>query len=462
MAKTKFLNLFEIDDREFEYMVAELLRVGNRLREVEVQPRTMPDFDIVGIEDAYSNLGQVSNFRVGVQVKQSKTNIGKDVFDGMSIEAEKQNIRKIMLVSASDFKPSAIESARRIQEKGWIFGVILWNNLKLRQELARNPLVLKKYFDIDLIETIGDLVEALSSKDEKRVSRIVDHIKKQVGLSHLGVHDIFEKGYLDIVKNNFSTSSFLMGQVPEVKQILDSHANISRQSHSATKPLIFLPGENPIDRRDIYSFYESIEHFVVIGDIIRPKGFKRDLCRIHDRVNYVTQLEFAKPFIFRFVLSNHEWSRSHTKERNEYTWMLPSIIDSVERIEKYIAVKNMIVNDIRLHMINKFVNRERLEISMYAKKLKTLEGKRISVQYKVENVYQEDKKTMFSSLHESASQYRFILEHRRGFGGRPDIKALTSNLSTQTTQYDLSKDIQRVSFEAVGLVPEGTGIVITW
>src|SRR5260370_14584078 len=109
------LDLHSITDRQFEFLVAGLLRAIG-LSEVQVQPPTTPTFDIIAAESFTSLLAPRLPSKWGIQCKLQKSSVGPGIFDNVPDEARNRDVRRILLATAGGFSPRA-SNAREMLEK---------------------------------------------------------------------------------------------------------------------------------------------------------------------------------------------------------------------------------------------------------------------------------------------------------------------------------------------------------
>src|SRR5260370_9085696 len=115
------LDLHSITDRQFEFLVAGLLRAIG-LSEVQVQPPTTPTFDIIAAESFTSLLAPRLPSKWGIQCKLQKSSVGPGIFDNVPDEARNRDVRRILLATADSLKPPQI-SARVKAEENYSRGV---------------------------------------------------------------------------------------------------------------------------------------------------------------------------------------------------------------------------------------------------------------------------------------------------------------------------------------------------
>src|SRR5260370_30686043 len=109
------LDLHSITDRQFEFLVAGLLRAIG-LSEVQVQPPTTPTFDIIAAESFTSLLAPRLPSKWGIQCKLQKSSVGPGIFDNVPDEARNRDVRRILLATAGEFPPPAISRREKPQK----------------------------------------------------------------------------------------------------------------------------------------------------------------------------------------------------------------------------------------------------------------------------------------------------------------------------------------------------------
>ncbi len=441
------LDLHSLTDRQFEFLVADLLRAIG-LSEVQVQPPTTPTFDIIAAESFTSLLAPRLPSKWGIQCKLQKSSVGPGIFDNVPDEARNRDVRRILLATAGDFTPRAITRGEMLEKtNSAIDTVVFWNERQLKQQLIRYPAILRHYFGIDFSKVLP--------RNRKLIPKDVENLIEF--LSHLGGVPV--QGLLDAliardVTRLLSTrpSAQVGGELPSVDDLIQKYdrPELPQLLHSAYDNS--WPGP--------YDHYEWIEHVTVLKTKLANRP---ELLRFVDAVRYKTTWKSPAPLLFEFTRDRRDWERSHYVSRNEYSWHMGRTVEDMHSVQPYISVKDAFVGGIRLGISKHQVSTRAITISMDSPLMTMLQGQAVEVSYVVKNVRPSDARSIVSSIHAPTEAYSFTLAVERGFPAEPRISQLFRGLGNKVeVLYNGDSTPPNIQVKATGRIAPSSGLAIHW
>lgn len=442
----KPVDLFQLSWQEFEQLCADLLRC-RQLLNVKIQGKNCPAFDIIADELLHCSFTDTL-IRWGVQCKRERKNVRPKVFDDVITEARSRDIKSVLVISASDFTDRTVRTGELLQKKHpELLKVDFWNADEVRSQLARYPLLLNKYFNMNVKAILKDinnpdlLMEYLSEVSGAPIKRIED----------LLVETDFGRFTLKAGRALYSGGDRL-----PVAKVLDRYKN-PEQPH-ANAPEVAA-------RHESYDEFIELEHITTLSDLPRSprSAVWQSYQKLTDVVSSKVILNEPDRFRFVFAMRQEDWDTSHVLHSNEYTWLLGGPIDDFSKIDKFIIVKNMTVDGLRLRCLRRITKRNIITIIMGAKALRKKWGKEVRIKYTVENLHPKDTFSMYSSTHAPAQLYRFTLTSKKGFRKKPTVKALFGRVHILPETIYCPQDApSSVIVRATGPVSRQAGIVINW
>lgn len=449
------VDLQQLESCAFEELIEDILRAEG-LENVTLQPQGTPAFDIIATEDMASQIHGFHRIKWGIQCKCYKNTVSPSIFDEISTEALKKDIDCVLLVTSSEFRARTVEHGSTIQKTTpRIKRVEFWNGVDVRRKLVRHPHLLKNYFNID-IRTLAEVGSEPSAQD---LEQLLGEVSRVSGVSLHSIEELVPAKHRFYMKA-YSKSTGDPRSLVAVRPLADAMRRYI--------DLVEIPSSALINAENSgfahYNEYFKIRHRMILEAPVQVlQGDHPKFRRITDEVACEVVLQRGMPLVFDFVTNTNIFEAGHTKQRNEYTWLLDRQVIDARRVASLISVEDAMVAGMRLRCIEKQVTPDRIRFTMTAPSLRSLAGKRISIGYRVRNIHGADSRAMFSRLHAPTSNYSFELLSRHwdtsAIRVTPFLGANTSNgVTKQITDGELSG----ICFSANRKIAINSGAMIRW